>query len=254
MTKLSVCIEMFWEGLSPEKKLARVKELGFPAFEFWGWKDKDLDALRAAKDKTGLDAAAFCLSTAAPLVAFKRESDLTEGMKESAAAARRLDCGRLIVTTGNAVPGESFGATRKRVVRGLKALAKVAEDEGITLVLEPLNTLVDHPGYWLTRSADAASIVQEVGSPRLKILFDIYHQQITEGNILANISQHISSIGHFHAAGVPGRHELAGGELDYRSIFAGIAKTNYDGFIGLEFSPTKPERKALTEALSLSQQ
>lgn len=253
MTKLSVCIEMFWEGLAPEKKLPRVKDLGFSAFEFWGWWDKDLDRLSVAKEKAGLTVAAFCLKTAAPLTKFQRETDLTEGMKESAAAARQLDCGRLIVTTGNAAPGESFSTTRKRVARGLKALAKVAEDEDITLVLEPLNTLVDHPGYWLTRSADAVSLVQEVNSPRLKILFDIYHQQITEGNIIANISQHISSIGHFHAAGVPGRHELVGGELDYRSIFAAVAKTGYDGFIGLEFSPTRPERKALAEALALSQ-
>ena len=253
MTKLSVCIEMFWEGLKPEEKISRIRKLGFGAFEFWGWKDKNLDALRAEKEKAGVAVAAFCLSTAAPLTKFRREAELTDGMKESVAAARQLDCGRLIAVTGNAVPGESFATTRKRVLRGMRALARIAEDEGITLVLEPLNTLVDHPGYWLTRSPDAASLVEEVGSPRLKILFDIYHQQITEGNILSNISRHLSSIGHFHAAGVPGRHELAGGELDYRNIFAAVAKTNYDGFIGLEFSPTRSDEEALAEALSLSQ-
>lgn len=252
MTKLSVCVEMFWEGVAVEKNISRVAELGFDAFEFWGWTGKNLDNIRAAQEKSGLTLAAFCCETEATLTNHTRESQLTDGMRKSAQVAHSLNCSRLIVTTGNEVPGQTFKATMKKVVSGLKLMARVAQEENITLVLEPLNTIVDHRGYWLSRMSDAVSIVEEVGSPRLKILYDIYHQQITEGNLLSNITQHIAHIGHFHAAGVPGRHELVGGELDYGSIFSGIRKSGYDGYIGMEFSPTKPGTKSLKEAVELA--
>lgn len=93
--------------------------------------------------------------------------------------------------------------------------------------------------------------MEEVNSKNLKILYDIYHQQITEGNIISTIERFIHYIGHFHCAGVPGRHELIGGELDYKVIFKKIEKTGYNGFIGLEFSPTKVDDEALKEVLNL---
>ena len=107
----------------------------------------------------------------------------------------------------------------------------------MTAMLEPLNTAVDHSGQFLTRAEDAFNIVKQVDSPYVKVLYDIYHQQITEGNLLATITEHIADIAHFHGAGVPGRHELDCGELSYVSICREIDKLGYDGYLGLEYFP-----------------
>jgi hydroxypyruvate isomerase len=137
------------------------------------------------------------------------------------------------------------------MVRAFKRMAQAAKDHGVQLVVEPLNPLVDHKGIWLTTLAQAMDIVQEVDSPNVKILCDLYHQQVTEGNLIANLTRYTPWIGHFHAAGVPGRHELVGGELDSRAILAAIKKTSYTGYVGLEFSPTMGEEAALKQAQAL---
>jgi hydroxypyruvate isomerase len=251
VVKLSVCIEMLWGDLPYEERIRRVAALGFPAFEFWGWRQKDLNKLRAAMDTYGLAASVFGLDPFGKLVQRDAQAQLVQAMRESAAVAKQLGVRTLIVTTGNTLEDESFEATRRRAVRHLRALAPVAEDAGITLCVEPLNTLVDHHGYWLARMSEAVDIVEEVDSPAIKVLMDIYHQQVQEGNIIANLTAYSHHIGHFHSAGVPGRHELVGGELDYRAIFKAIDATGYAGYVGLEFSPTKPAEQALKETLGL---
>ncbi|MBN1217535.1 MAG: TIM barrel protein [Anaerolineae bacterium] len=251
MVNLSVCIEMFWRNLPLEERIRRVKAAGYPAFEFWGWQDKNLNQIHAAKEETGLDVAAFCLEPNFCLVDRTDDRVVVDGVAESAVVAQRLGCKTLIVTTGNVLADETFEITRRRVVRKLKKMAQAAEDQGVVLVLEPLNPLVDHPGYWLTKLSQAMDIVQEVASPSLKILDDLYHQQVTEGNLIANLTLYAPWIGHYHAAGVPGRHELVGGELDYRQILAAISQTGYTGYVGLEFSPIGGDEAALKQALAL---
>jgi len=251
MINLSVCIEMFWRNLSVEEKISKVKELGFSAFEFWSWKNKNVESIKKIKEEMGLTLSAFCMEPNFCLTSDGNTEEIKEGLRESIKIASYLECKRLIVTTGNLIYGESFELTRRKVVKKLKEMAKIAEDGNIILVLEPLNPIVDHPGYWLNKSNDAADIVEEVNSPSLKILFDIYHQQVTEGNIISNINKYISLIGHFHTAGVPGRNELIGGELNYKNIFLAIEKLNYQGFVGLEFKSTKEDDVALKEVFTL---
>ena len=252
MLRLSVCLEMFWPETPFEQRPGRLAGLGYPAFEFWGWKDKDLGKLRAAAREHGLTVAAILAEPGFAVTQRESAQSLVEGVKASAEVAHSLDCPTLIVTTGNLLPDESFEVTRRRVVRRLSAMAAVAEREGVTLVLEPLNPLVDHFGYWLTKLSDAAGIAEEVGSPNLKILMDIYHQQITEGNIVARIRQYAPLIGHYHCAGVPGRHELLPCELDYRFVFQAIEETGYSGYVGLEFRPAGDPIAALRQALDLA--
>lgn len=251
MVKLSVCLEMFWRDLPIEQRIAKVAALGYPAFEFWGWKNKDTDKIRAAMDATGLPLAALCVEPNFCLIKRGVSTELLAGMKESILVAKKLDCETMIVTTGNTYDDESYEISRRRVVRNLAMIGQVAADNGITLVLEPLNTLADHHGYWLTKMAQAADIVGEVDSPHVKILMDLYHQQVQEGNLLSNVRQYCSYIGHFHSAGVPGRHELVGGELDYRSIFAAIDETGYQAYVGLEYAPVLDADASLRQPLTL---
>jgi len=97
---------------------------------------------------------------------------------------------------------------------------------------------VDHMGYYLATSAEAFEMVDEVGSPALKLLFDIYHQQITEGNLTANLTRNAAKIGHLHVADVPGRHEPGTGEINYRNVFAALLKCGWEGYAGLEYAPS----------------
>jgi hypothetical protein len=122
--------------------------------------------------------------------------------------------------------GKDTGAPREEqhasIVAGLRAAAPILEAYGVTLMIEPLNTLVNHPGYYLTAATEAFAIIDEVGSPRVKVIYDIYHQQVTEGNILPSILNNLDKIAHLHGAGHPGRHELQNGENDYRFIMKAV--------------------------------
>ncbi len=251
MLELSVCIEMFWRDQPMHERVRRVKKLGFKAFEFWGWKGKDLDALREAQKETGLACAVVCMEPNFGLTERTPDDEIIRSFAESTRVARSFGCSRLISVPGLCPPGETFEMTRRRVLRRVRAMARVAEDAGVTVVLEPLNPLVDHKGAWLTKMAEAADIVEEVGSPSIKILCDLYHQQVTEGNLLANFTAYAPMIGHIHTAGVPGRTELVGGELDYAAIFRAFRKTVYSGYIGLEYTPTRDVESGLREALGL---
>ncbi len=252
MVNLSVCIEMFWPQQPFEDRIRRTAKLGFTAYEFWGWKNKDLAAVRAAQEESGIALAAVALEPGFAVVNPRNEAEIVQGVADTARVIEPLNCTKIIVTTGNVIAGESDEITRRRVVRKLRKMAAVAEDNGVILCIEPLNPFVDHKGYWLTTMAQAGDIIEEVDSPSLTILYDLYHQQITEGNLIANLEQYAHQIGHIHTAGVPGRHELIGGENDYGVLFRAIDAVGYRGYVGLEFRPTIGEEAALSQSLTLA--
>jgi len=253
MTTLSVCIEMFWRDLPFEQRIAKVAESGITAFEFWNWKNRDIPAIKAAMEETGLDIAALCLNPGHTLICRGARAELEQGMADTSTVAHELGCKTIIATVGNTIDDETYEISRRRVVGNLSAICHIAEDQGLTIVLEPLNTLVDHHGYWLQKMSQAVDLVKEVDSPAAKILMDLYHQQITEGNLVNNLRQYIDHIGHFHCAGVPGRHELLGGEQDYRALFAAIDDTGYTAYVGLEYRPLLDETVSLAQTLGLCQ-
>ena len=242
----SVCIDAVLGELSPADAMKVVSEAGINAFEFWGWWDKDLDAIEAARQQFGLKISACCTRFVS-LVDPATRADYLAGLKESIAAAKRLNCPTLISQVGDFRPSVPRDQQHACLVAGLKEAAPMLEDAGITLVIEPLNELVDHVGYYLVHSKEAFEIIDEVNSPRVKVVYDIYHQQISEGQLIANITANIDKIDHFHAAGNPGRHELTVGELHYRSIFAAIGETDYDGYVGLEYWPVNDPLTGLRE-------
>lgn len=221
---------------SIEEKIAKVHELGFPAFEFWGWWNEDLDAIEQALKATSLQLASFCTKFISLVDPKQREAYII-GLQESIAAAKRLNCKYLISQTGDFIPDVPREQQEQSLIEGLRASVPYLEQAGITLVVEPLNTRVDHPGYFLERSEDAFRVINQVGSPNVKVLFDIYHQQITEGNLIPNMLNNLDCIGYFHIADHPGRHEIGTGEIHYGNVLQAIKQTGYDGFVGLEYFP-----------------
>jgi hydroxypyruvate isomerase len=136
--------------------------------------------------------------------------------------------------------------------RGLAQIAPQAERKGVTLCVELLNSKVDHKDYMCDRTAWGVDLVKKVGSPRVKLLYDIYHMQIMEGDVIQTIRGAIGSIAHFHTAGVPGRHEIdARQELNYPAICRAIVDTGYTGYLAQEFVPTDDPLRALEDAFRI---
>ena len=175
----------------------------------------------------------------------KRE-DWLNGLKESCAAAKRVGASKLITQVG-ADTGEERARQHDSIVAALKQAKPILEDSGVTIMIEPLNIYVNHPGYYLWSSREAFEIIHEVGHPLVKVVYDIYHQQVMEGNIIPSITQNLDCIAHLHSAGHPGRHELQFGENDYKVIFAAVDKAGYTGACGLEYGPTMDSVESLKE-------
>ena len=132
----------------------------------------------------------------------------------------------------------------------LKEAVKIAEDSGVTICMELLNSKVNHPGYMCDNYAWAFELCRRVDSPRFKMLFDIYHMQIMEGDLIATIKKNIQHIGHFHTAGVPGRHELdENQEIYYPAVMRAIVETGYDGYVAHEYTPTRDPMQSLIQAV-----
>jgi hydroxypyruvate isomerase len=246
MLKPSVCIDAVLEGMPLAEALRLVADCGYSAFEFWAWWEKDLAEINRVRAELNLSVSACCTKFIS-LTDPNFRDDYVSGVRDSIEAAKELACPTLISQVGDLLPNLSRSEQHDSIVSGLLSSAPLLEASGITLVIEPLNEVVDHPGYYLVGSNEAFDIVEEVGSPNVKVVFDIYHQQISEGNLLTRITSHVDEIGHFHAAGNPGRHELTLGEINYPQIFAAIRETNYDGYVGLEYWPKAAAEIGLRE-------
>lgn len=157
----------------------------------------------------------------------------------------------MIVFSGNR-DGMSDGEGMANCVTGLKRITPIAERVGVTVCMELLNSKVDHKDYMCDRTAWGAELVRRVGSPRFKLLYDIYHMQIMEGDVIRTIRENFSAIGHFHTGGVPGRNEIdETQELYYPAIMRAIADLGYTGFVGQEFIPKGEPLEALEQGVRI---
>ena len=148
--------------------------------------------------------------------------------------------------------GRSDAEGADNCVSGLRQIAPLAEQHGVTVCLELLNSRVDHEDYQGDHTAWGAAVVRGVGSPRVKLLYDIYHMQIMEGDVIRTVRDHLAEIAHFHTGGVPGRHEIDGAqELNYRAVATAIADAGFTGFLAHEFEPTRDPLTSLREAVAI---
>jgi hydroxypyruvate isomerase len=234
------------------ERIDTVAEAGLKAFEFWQWKEKDLDAIRERAQSRGLQIATFALDTGGPMVASGHVAEFLAGLKGTLETARRLQVKTLLCTVGQELQDVDRKTQHASIAEKLKAGAPLLEDAGVTAAVEPLNILVDHRGYYLSTSAEGLEIIDEVGSPNVRLLFDVYHQQITEGNVTQNLTRNIDRIGYVHIADVPGRHQPGTGELNYANIFKALEGAGYQGFVGLEYRPHGDAAESLKQTVRLA--
>ena len=243
--KISICIDSVFEDMDSIKALAMVKAAGFGAFEFWLWHNRDMEALAAKARELDLACVAFC-TREFNLTDPDKRADFMQGLKESILMAKNINSPCLITQSGDDT-GKERSFQHKSIVAGLREAAPLLEESGITLLLEPLNNKIDHKGIYLVSSSESFEIIDEAGSPNIKVLFDIYHQQISEGDIIRQMTSNVNKIGHIHCAGNPGRHELHSGELDYARIFKALDSAGYSSYAGLEYFPKEAASESLKQ-------
>ena len=236
----SLCIDAVFGNLSFEQACQETVKANISTIEFWSWWDKDLTELQTAVNRYDLSISCCCTRFIS-LVDPNQRAAYLQGLTESIVVAKSLNIDTLISQVGAFINGVPRDQQKQSLIDGLSAAVPLLEDAGITLVIEPLNDLVDHQGYYLVKSAEAFDIIKQISSPNIKVLFDIYHQQISEGNVINNILSNIEYIGHFHAAGNPGRNELQCGEINYSQVFSAIKQSNFKGYVGLEYWPKTDE-------------
>jgi hydroxypyruvate isomerase len=176
---------------------------------------------------------------------------LVKEMQEGITRAVAAKVPNVITFSGNR-RGLPDDQGRDNCIIGLQRVKKMAEDAGVNICLELLNSKVNHPDYQCDHTAWGVSVAKEVASPRVKLLYDIYHMQIMEGDIIRTIRDNFQYIGHFHTGGVPGRHELDDTqELQWRSVATAIADLNFEGYFAHEFVPTRDPITSLRQAVEL---
>jgi len=253
MPTLSVKLnDVFGSDVPTEEMVRRAASAGADAVGFWPWYD-DLDELLGAVEDTGVDLAYLSggdhrvEGSEFPLTDPTEFDRTVESLERAIDVAAAADSEFLNVIPGRRQDTLDPAVQRETVVRALRSVAERAEDGGVTVLVEPVNTRVDHPGIYLTSSYDGYAIIDAVDSPHVKLLYDVYHQQITEGNLIANIREHIERIGYVHVGDVPGRHEPGTGEINYPNVLEALADAGYDGYVGCEFQPIGNPESAIRD-------
>jgi hydroxypyruvate isomerase len=181
----------------------------------------------------------------------ENHAKIEEAFRKNIPIAAKAGVPNVITFSGNR-GGMSDEEGAKNTIAGLNRLKKIGEDHGVNICIELLNSKVDHKDYMCDHSTWGVQVVQAVNSPRVKLLYDIYHMQIMEGDLVRTIQKNIDWIGHFHTGGVPGRHELDGTqEVQWDGVMRGIAATNFRGYVAHEFVPARDPLTSLCQAADL---
>lgn len=255
--KQSLCYPILAStGLSLDEMFGIAAQIGFVAVELW-FRDEGFPHVVATAREQGLAIASMCGHHALDDGLNKRSNhDRIEGeLKASIDVAAEHGIPGLICFGGNRQPYQTEIEAIEAVADGLRRVAPYAEQKGINLNVELLNSKVDHPGYQCDHTTWGVAVCERVDSPRVKLLYDIYHMQIMEGDVIRTIRENIKWIGHFHTAGNPGRNDMDDTqELNYAGICRAIAGTGYDLYVGHEFVPKGDPAEALRQAFSLCNQ
>lgn len=237
---------LFTQHESFVDRLNAAADAGFTNVELWFTSTLDVEALAAAAKSRGVKITSIL---AEPRFNFTLPGqDLNiffDGLRAAIANAKILGAQNVVLGSGVGFPGKKRQPQLDQLVEVFKDAAKIAEAEGVTLILEPVNTRVDHPGALLDRTEEGIYIAKGVGSPNFKILYDVYHSTVEQENPIELVAKHSNLIGYIQIADAPGRGEPGSGKIDWPATIAAIEASGYAAPIGLEFYPTKDSVEAV---------
>ena len=254
--KQSYCIPCFWEGTEPDQLRAVIEagaKIGYPAFEIHFRDGLPFDLICQLARENGMTIASMCghKSLAVGLNNRDEHARIRDELLESIKLAEANGIRNLICFSGNR-EGRDDAECIGVCADGLAPVTDAAEAAGVSLNIELLNSKVNHPGYQCDHTAWGVEVCKRTGSPNVKLLYDIYHMQIMEGDLIRTITDNIEFIGHFHTAGNPGRHDMDDEqEIHYPPVVRAIRATEFDGYIAHEFGAKGDKIAALEAAFRL---
>lgn len=241
-----------------EEKLEIAARAGIQSVQLVGehtqWSDADIARVKKQlrSFRLGIDALSAVPNWSREPVSMldpaQRAGFLAE-VEKNILAARKLEVPRLLLMSGNTIAGRSYEEQWASLVEGAKRAGELAARHDVTLIVEPLNNKVNHKGFFLTTCVDGLKLIREVDHPRVRLLFDIYHEQVQIGNVIRTIQEAAAFTDVFHVADNPGRNDPGTGELNYPNIYKAIAKTGFRGVIAMEYLPLSDPVKSLTRSV-----
>ena len=246
----SACIEWLFQDDCPDfaDRIRAAKAAGLTHVEFHLWRDKPMDKVAQALRETGVTLTSFCVDPRRSLVDPAQHAEFIEAVRESLAASQGVGSPPLIVASGFARDGVPRAEQRAAAVQALSEAARLAEAAGVELLIEPLNTRIDHPGMFLHDTREALDIIEQVGSPNIKLLFDVYHSCVMDESLEDVLCGRMHLVRHVQIADLPGRNEPGTGKLDWNDLLQRLGALGYQQAIGLEYKPTLPSLQSLATA------
>jgi hydroxypyruvate isomerase len=251
---LSIMLWTIYNDLPFEQRLEKVAEAGYHAVELVGefkdWKKQDFADTRRKKRELRIE---FDGTTGVwlPLADPSAREPFLKSLREFIPTMRELECARLIMQTGDAIPGLSRADMHANCIETLKRGGEIAAENNIELLIENIDP-EENPKYFLTLSSEGFEIVRSVGNPHVKFLYDFFHEQISAGNLIAKLEKNIELVGLVHVADVPGRHDPGTGEIYYPNIFRKLGELGYSRYVAMEFKPTGEPIAALRAAREMA--
>jgi len=179
----------------------------------------------------------------------QRENFLAD-VRNAIVYAQKLDVSQILLMSGNAIPGRTRDEQYASLLEGAKRAGDLVAAANLTAIVEPLNSLVNHKGFFLTTCVEGAKLIRQVDNPHVRLLFDIYHEQVQEGNVIRTITEAADIVAVFHVADNPGRNDPGTGEIHYRNVYRAIQKSGYGGYLAMEYLPLGNPVESLTKALN----
>lgn len=242
----SICAEMLYRDTEFYDRFEKIKADNADAVEFWRWANKDINKIKMLKETLDLKISGFCVDSEDEdrgnlilknILTLGLKEEFLKALKETKKVYDMLGAEFVIVTLGDKIEDIPYEEQLKNIENCLEFVKLYLENNNMTLLLEPINPQ-ERPDYIMSEATPVFELIKKLDSPNIKMLYDIYHQNMTGDFDLKEVIRNIDYIGHFHIADVPGRHEPGTGNIDYKKIFEEIVKTSYSGDFGYEFKPT----------------
>lgn len=242
--KFSINLDFVYENCDYVEAMREIRETGFKNAEIVFMEGKDLNRLVEAQKETGIGFS-LLVSYMIDLVDAEKKDAFIDKIKLKIKEAKALGCDRIVIAVGDHMTTISHEEQMQNVEKGIVEMIPLFEEADMVMLLEPINNKVDHPTTALWSSQEAFDMVRRINNPRVKVLYDIYHMQVMEGDCTRTIINNKDIIDHLHCAGNPGRHEPYIGELNYPEIIRMVKEAGYEGNVGIEYAPTENTKEGL---------